>query len=301
MKRGPLWKFSVVTTPEAEEAVTEALANLFGTMANAHTDLRTGRITVSVFSETKPDGRTSLVAQWQAVREQLKACGLVTGPARLRSEQIRRENWAESWKRHFKPLEIGHALLLKPSWIKRQPRQGQAVVVLDPGLSFGTGQHPTTAFCLRELVWRRVPDGRQSFLDIGTGSGLLAIAAAKLGYAPVHAFDFDPEAVRVARANAKANQVAEKLHITRGDLTKLPTKPARAYDMVGANLISTVLVAERKRIAARVKPGGTLVVAGILKPEFHLVETAFKSLGFQLIACKREREWASGAFRNAAT
>ena len=168
--------------------------------------------------------------------------------------------------------------------------------MLDPGLSFGTGQHPTTAFCLRELVRHRKIGARRSFLDIGTGSGILAIAAAKLGYSPVHAFDFDPEAVRVARANARANGVHKKLRIAREDVTKLPIHPARQYDLICANLISTLLIAERRRIVAQLHRGGTLVLAGILKSEFSQVQKVFAELGLKLAARKIENEWCSGSF-----
>src|SRR5439155_23112501 len=116
----------------------------------------------------------------------------------------------------------GLALLLKPSWSRCRARRGQAVVVLDPGLSFGTGQHPTTRFCLEQIVARRTQDRGQSFLDMGTGSGILAIAAAKLGYHPVAAFDVDAHAVRIARANARKNGVADTLHPRRQDLRQLP-------------------------------------------------------------------------------
>ena len=151
------------------------------------------------------------------------------------------------------------------------------MVVLDPGLSFGTGQHPTTAFCLRQLVARRRPGEAQSCLDIGTGSGILAIAAAKLGYAPVDAFDFDPEAVRIARANARRNGVAARIRFSRQDLTKLPRRSARKYSLVCANLISSLLLAERERILARLQPDGVLVVAGILKEEFAQVQSGLRS------------------------
>src|ERR1019366_8464695 len=158
--------------------------------------------------------------------------GLDIGPGRISLLGVSREDWAESWKLHFKPLLIGSALLLKPSWSRRRPGKGQAVVVLDPGLSFGTGRHPTTAFCLRQLVARRRSGESQSCLDIGTGSGILAIAAAKLGYAPVDAFDFDPEAVRIARANARRNGVAARIRFQRRDLTKLPRRSARQYSLI---------------------------------------------------------------------
>jgi len=170
------------------------------------------------------------------------------------------------------------------------------VVILDPGLSFGTGQHPTTSFCLNELVRVRKNGTPQSFLDIGTGSGILAIAAAKLGYQPVHAFDFDPESVRVARENARKNRVDAKVRLTRGDVTKLPLKPARQYDLVCANLISNLLIAEKRRIVNRLKPDGTLVLAGILTVEFGEVERAFAGLKLKLAAKRVENEWCSGSF-----
>ncbi|HEY1719239.1 MAG TPA: 50S ribosomal protein L11 methyltransferase, partial [Verrucomicrobiae bacterium] len=200
------------------------------------------------------------------------------------------------WKRHFKPIEIGDLLLVKPSWSKKRPRKNQAVVILDPGLSFGTGQHPTTEFCLGEIVRCRKNGMLQSFLDIGTGSGILAIAAAKLGFKPVRAIDFDPEAVRVAKANAKANGVLRKIEIVRGDVTKFSTKAKNRFDLVCANLISNLLIAERKKITAQLKPGGILVLAGILKLEFLDVQKKFEELGLQLISSRSKREWRSGSF-----
>jgi len=168
-------------------------------------------------------------------------------------------------------------------------------VVLDPGLSFGTGQHPTTSFCLKEVA-RCVKKGTPgSFLDIGTGSGILAIAAAKLNYQPVHAFDFDAEAVRIARENAKNNHV--KIGLSRGDVTRPPRRPGRRYDLVCANLISTLLVAERERIIARLNQGGTLVLAGILKTEFHTVQAAYEAAGLVLGRSEARKEWQSGAFQ----
>lgn len=315
MKRGSLWQISVATTPEAADAVSETLAGILDHPASTHTDFRTGRTTVSVYAETKPVALLARRTELHQTLAQLRSLGLNVGAGTIRVREMRRENWAESWKRHFKPIEIGDALLVKPSWIRRRKKPGQAIVVLDPGLSFGTGQHPTTAFCLRELVRRRGPitehrrlarqsDGAgqartrrpRSFLDIGTGSGILAIAAAKLGYAPVHAFDFDPESVRVARANARVNRVGRRLGIARRDLTKLPLAAAKCYDLVCANLISPLLIAERQRIACRVNPGGALVVAGILRAEFGQVRAAFEALGFRIVASQNGREWASGTF-----
>jgi ribosomal protein L11 methyltransferase len=236
---------------------------------------------------------------------------LDTGAAKMTVARVKREDWAESWKRHFKPLEIrvsvggatGHrdsaetrSLLIKPSWNRQRAAKNQAVVVLDPGLSFGTGQHPTTAFCLQEIVRGLKPDTRRSFLDIGTGSGILAIAAVKLGYAPVHAFDFDPASVRVARENARKNHVTGRLKLTRSDITKLSRQPTRRFDLICANLISNLLIAERWRIVNRLKAGGTLVLAGILAAEFAQVEQAFADCKLVLHSSRVENEWRSGAF-----
>ena len=235
-----LWRVSVITTPEAEDAVSELLGAVFAQPVSSYFNLETGVTMVTVYLQQKfmnlgaPASRRRVSSMPAGPipgtgppkildgLERIKHCGLKIGSGKVTLAKVRREDWAESWKRHFKPIEIGDALLVKPSWSKKTPRKNQAVVILDPGLSFGTGQHPTTAFCLRELVrCGKIKTGR-SFLDIGTGSGILAIAAAKLGYSPVYAFDFDPEAVRVARANARVNGVHKKVRIVRKDVTKLP-------------------------------------------------------------------------------
>ena len=292
-----LWRVSVITTPEAEDAVSDLLGAVLGQPASSYFNLETGVSTVMVYCEQKPASFPAARETILAGMRQIKNCGLKIGPEKVILSKVRREDWAESWKRHFKPIEIGDALLVKPSWSKKLPCKNQAVVILDPGLSFGTGQHPTTAFCLRELVrcCGEIQSGR-SFLDMGTGSGILAIAAAKLGYSPVCAFDFDPEAIRVARANARVNGVHKKVRITRKDVTKLPFHAARPYDLICANLISTLLISERWRMVAQLNRGGTLVLAGILKSEFSQVRKIFAELGLKLAVRKIENEWCSGSF-----
>jgi ribosomal protein L11 methyltransferase len=311
MKAKPLWKISISTTPEAEDAVAEMLGSVLAAPASAYFNLESGISTVTVYCDAKPPAgiRQTIVAGLA----QIKQCGLKIGNGRMTAAKIRREDWAESWKRHFKPLEFGTALLIKPSWSRRKPQKRQAVVVLDPGLSFGTGQHPTTSFCLHQIVRSaggpytsrgqfrklRASRPRSSFLDIGTGSGILAIAAAKLGCQPVHAFDFDANAVEIARVNANRNRVAGKIRLWRGDVARLSRRPARKYDLICANLISDLLITERRRIGAQLNPGGLLVLAGILKSEFGKVRRAFEASGLKLISSRTGMEWQSGAFRRA--
>ncbi|MBW8864759.1 MAG: 50S ribosomal protein L11 methyltransferase [Verrucomicrobia bacterium] len=294
MNKKALWRISVATSLEAEDAVTELLGTLTGKPAAAYFNLETRVSVVSVFGD-KPFSK-AVRGQIQAGLEQITDCGLKIGAGTVEIAKVKREDWAESWKKHFKPIEIGDSLLVKPSWIKQKPRRGQAVIILDPGLSFGTGQHPTTSFCLGEIARLRDAATTRSFLDIGTGSGILAIGAAKLGYRPVHAFDFDPESVRVAKANARVNHVTQKLKITRGDVTKLPVKSEKKFHLVCANLISNLLIAEKEKIVGQVRRDGTLVLAGILAAEFQMVARAFEDLGMKLIASKIENEWRSGSF-----
>ena len=293
----PLWRFSVSTTLEAEDAVSELLGACFNQPVAAHFNIETQISVVSVYGDKKDIQSSRRRTEVSSGLKEIKRCGLKLGGGKITVRKVRREDWAESWKRHFKAIEVGHALLIKPSWIKRAPRKNQAVVILDPGLSFGTGQHATTSFCLREIVRCRIAGTKQSFLDIGTGSGILAIAAAKLGYQPVHAFDFDPEAVRVALANARLNRVSRQLNLFSGDVTKQSLHPARQFDLVCANLMANLLIAERKRIVAQMNRHATLVLAGILKAEFHLVQTAFAELGLKLVASQAQKEWRSGSFR----
>jgi ribosomal protein L11 methyltransferase len=149
---------------------------------------------------------------------------------------------------------------------------------------------------LQQVVKRRQPGTPQSLLDIGTGSGILAIAAAKLGYAPVHAFDLDPESIRVARANACQNDVAGRIRFTRQDLAQASGQRRRRYSVVCANLISTLLLAQRDQIVACIAPAGVLLLAGILKAEFTEVQAAYEASGLRLIASRTQREWRSAAF-----
>jgi ribosomal protein L11 methyltransferase len=299
--RAPLWKVSLSTTREAEDAVTELLHALLEQPVSSYTDIETGEVTVATYLSGNALKKRAVLAR-ATLRDglrQIQRYGLKIGSATISCKKIRREDWAESWKRHFKPIEIGSALLIKPSWSRRPAKKGQAVIVLDPGLSFGTGQHPTTAFCLRQLVANSSLITRRSspsFLDIGTGSGILAIAAAKLGCAPVDAFDFDPEAVRIARENARKNRVSRQAHITRGDVTRLGMRSRKLYDLICANLISTLLLSERRRILSRLKKDGVLVVAGILKTEFAQVQKEYERSGLRLVASRTEKEWRSGAF-----
>ena len=295
-----LWQISLVTSPEAEEAATELIGRVFRCAAAVYTDEETKVTVASVYCPARLDWNSATRAALQRGLAAIKSSGLKIGAGKILVRRVPREDWSESWKRHFKPLSIGSRLLIKPGWIKLRPLKNQAVVVLDPGLSFGTGNHPTTSFCLHELANRRISGSPQSFFDIGTGSGILAIAAFKLGYHPVRAVDFDPQAVHVAKQNARINRVSHRLRIARADITRLPLRSREKYDLICANLISNLLIAEKKRILHRLRLCGTLVLAGILKTEFVLVQKAYETAGMKLVASRVEGEWRSGSFQRTS-
>lgn len=294
-----IWQISISVSAAIDETVEENLAllleNCFGQPASIFCDERSGKRTVSVYSSALRHSQRSIRRDLERRLKELRTT-LFARRTRISIRKIPREDWAHSWKRHFKPIEIGSALLIKPSWSRRKARAGQRVVVLDPGLSFGTGHHTTTAFCLEQLAACRRKDQRQSFLDIGAGSGILSIAAAKLGYASVRAFDCDPQAVRVSRQNARRNGMHLRVRPQRVDLTRLPVRSLRKYDVICANLVWDLLISQAERISNRLKPGGHLILAGILRRQFAPVRRAYEAFGLTLALQRVHNEWQCGRF-----
>ena len=297
-----LRSISITTSLSAEDAVGVLLELEQGQTPSSYADALTRLSTVSVYGEIETRNVAGIKRRLREGLQALAANGIEVGPARIQVKKVPARDWSESWKRHFKPLDLGPRLLVKPTWSRRVPKKSQALVVLDPGLSFGTGQHATTRFCLEQLVALRDPAASaQSMLDVGTGSGILAIAAVKLGYQPVNAFDFDPDCVRVANENTELNGVTEVLSVTHDDITQVPKKPKQRYSVVCANLIYDLLIAERDRLLARVAPGGSLVLAGILETQFTLVRKTFEAAGWKLVAATTDKEWRSGTFMAEGT
>lgn len=188
----------------------------------------------------------------------------------LRTRRTSENAWRDGWKRHFRPARLGQRLVVKPSWSNYEPRVGDIVLELDPGMAFGTGQHPTTAMCMRALENAVRPGSR--VLDIGTGSGILAIAAARLGAGSVLALDTDTQAVDAARANAAANSVAGIVEVrqTTSDFGEL----AEIYDVALANISSLFLIRMAARLSASLRPGGCLIASGFLAASGFPTESA---------------------------
>jgi ribosomal protein L11 methyltransferase len=206
-------------------------------------------------------------------------------------DTITDQGWAESWKAHFPPLAIGERLFVHPPWVDAVPA-GRVGVVLHPGMAFGTGHHASTRGCLvlLEPALRAAPRAR--VLDLGTGSGILAIAAAKLGAGEVWGVDIDPDACAIAEENAARNGLGDAIRLAP-DLAAVPG----AFDVVLANLLAGALIDAAAAIAARVRPGGTVIGAGLLRDEAPAVRGAWRMVGLVDDGEHAEEEWVALAAR----
>jgi len=210
------------------------------------------------------------------------------GPMTLARDSLNEQDWAENWKRYYKPLRAGKTLVVKPSWEAYEPCLGDRVIEMDPGMAFGTGTHETTAMCL-ELVERLTRQG-DKVLDIGTGTGILAIAAALMGAEGVLAIDMDPVAVRVARENARVNGVDSVVSVREGDL--LSEVPAK-YDLIVANIIADVIIKLTGDMAEFLATGGAFVCSGIICDRRLDVLVALDAAGFYVVDELTMGEWVT--------
>lgn len=207
---------------------------------------------------------------------------------------IYQEDWEVSWREFFGVVETGGRVVVVPSWVEHTPKPGEIVVQLDPGQAFGTGHHETTRLCLGFL------DGLvragSTVLDIGTGSGILAIAAVKLGAAQVDAVDIDPIAAEVAARNCAANGVADRVAVRAG---RVEPETVGSYDLVVANISPDANIGLAPVFERAVRPGGDLLLSGVLEPDIPRVRAAVEPRGFAHVETRLERDWAAIQLRRA--
>jgi len=195
---------------------------------------------------------------------------------------VEEADWANAWKAFYKPFRVGRRLVVTPPWEHPDLAPDDIPLVIDPGMAFGTGSHPTTQLCLTALEDYVKPGA--SVADIGTGSGILAIAAAKLGAAPVAANDNDPLAVRIARENAAANGVSVEV---------TDTLPTGQYTVVVANILADVIIGMSRELNGLIEPDGILIVSGIIDARESDVQKALEDVGLTHIETRRQTEWVA--------
>ncbi len=232
---------------------------------------------------------------------------------------VHESDWAEAWKRHFPVLRVGRRIVIRPTWRRHRRTPGDIVLALDPGMAFGTGLHPTTRLCLEGIErWAeaglldtgRARNGRARLLDLGCGSGILGIAAGRLGAGEVLGLDTDPLAVEATRANARRNRLVRVITARRGSLPSAgrageptggpeagrgapPGRPGQPFDLIVANLIASLLVALAGPLREELRPGGRLLASGIFVDREDDVRRAFEPVGLIVSGRWAEGDWVA--------
>jgi len=270
-------ELSVEVAADAEEAVADALRR----HAHGGVSVEPAEASVVVKGYLPADG--DLARRRRALRRQLAALAL---PSALRTRWLSEEDWAHAWKEFFPVLRVSSRLVVCPTWRSYRPRQGEAVIRLDPGMAFGTGQHPTTLMCLRALEELLRPG--MAILDLGTGSAILALAAARLGATSVLALDNDPQAVAVARENVCLNGLEAVVQVEDGSLDEAPTA---AFDLAMANISAAVIVELAPVLAEALRPGGVLIAAGFSAESAERVSAALARTGLLVERTPADGDW----------
>jgi len=220
---------------------------------------------------------------------QLADFGLNPEPADVTIADLSDENWATAWKKYYHPVRVTRYLTIVPSWEKYEPTQpSELVLKLDPGMAFGTGTHPTTRLSLQGL--ETVINGGEHLIDVGTGSGILSIAAKAMGVGQVEAYDLDEVAVKSAQANLDLNPVAADIKVAANDLLKGIHTQA---DIIVANILAEIILPLVPQAKANLKRGGYFITSGIIDDKFQGVLDAIKSAGFQIAQHTQMGDWHS--------
>jgi ribosomal protein L11 methyltransferase len=274
---------TITTSAVSAEAVGDILLAL-RSGGLAEEPRRGGLVRLRGYLPAGPAAAEALEAIAARVRA-LAAAGLDPGPGTIDVRAIDDEDWAHAWKAHFRPFAVGR-LWIAPTWDRTAPPAGAAVVAIDPGMAFGTGLHPSTRLCLIALDARL--RGGEVVVDVGTGSGILAIAAAQLGARRVLARDTDPLAVRIARANVAHNGVAERVAVDEGAFLEGVLDRA---DAVVANLTADAHLRFLGAARAALAPHGWLAASGIVAPRLREVRSAAAAAGLAATETLADGEW----------
>lgn len=280
----------VTTTPQGEDAVSNIMmeAGCGGVAVEGEAP-----VVVRCYLPVDDQLEQRLLIIRSKVRE-LPDFGLDSGPGEITVKYAEDQDWAEAWKAFYHVTRPGSRIVIRPPWEGYEPKQGERVIVLDPGMAFGTGLHPTTRLCIVALEKYLRP--RSRVVDFGTGSGILAIAAAMLGAGLVIAFDLDETAVRVARENVVANGVDDRVEVHQTDNLRFV---GQSVDLMTANLIGRTIIENVDIMAGVMRTGGVVIASGIIEELLLDVEQALRNAGFDIAEVTSEGEWRTVIARRA--
>jgi len=211
------------------------------------------------------------------------------GDLSLTLQGVKEEDWAENWKQYYKPFRLGDHMVVKPTWEPWDTQEGDLIIEIDPGMAFGTGTHETTAMCVG-LIEKYYRGG--TLLDVGTGSGILAIAAARLGAKGIVAVDIDPDAVRVAKENVEHNGLSSAIDVREGDLLQ---GLSQRFDFAVANILAPVICMLAAPLKNHLMPGGRFICSGIIAEAEADVNAALLSAGYVIDEIQHKGDWVAFA------
>ena len=218
----------------------------------------------------------------------LPSFGLDIGEGSVSLSNVNESDWANEWKKYYKPTKVGKKIVVKPSWEDYEKQEGDLIIELDPGMAFGTGTHETTSMCIREL--ENYVDETKTVFDIGCGSGILAIAAAQLGAKEVVAGDLDEVAVKVSKENCEINHVSDKVVVKHGSLFEVVDSKA---DVIVANIIADIIKILAKDVSKFLKEDGVFISSGIILAKIDEVCESLEENGFEIVKVERLGEWSA--------
>ena len=223
-------------------------------------------------------------------------CGELNLHAEVELVGVNEEDWANSWKAYYKPIKIGEKIVICPAWERYTPAEGEIVIRMDPGMAFGTGTHETTRLVIR-LLEKYTKDG-QLMLDVGTGTGILAICASRLGADFCRAYDIDPTAVRVARENIKDSGLGN-VTCDQSDLLKQVSLEDGPYDLVCANIVADIIIRMTPDVGQYMKDDAVLLASGIIAERCDDVVACFEKNGFKIVEKLTDNDWCGLAVMKA--
>ena len=235
------------------------------------------------FSEE--DNIEEIVSYIEEKLTEIKELGINIGEGKVEVEKMYEEDWANNWKKYYKPSKVGEKIVVKPIWEEYTAKQGELVVELDPGMAFGTGDHETTRMCIQAL--EKYVQKDSTVFDVGCGSGILAIAAAKLGAKHAVGVDLDPVAVESAKENVEYNHL-DNIEILYGNLIEVIDGKA---DVVVANILAEIVCILTEDVSRVIKPGGYFITSGIIHERVEMVTDKLEECGFEVIKVNKEGEW----------